>query len=41
MENEISAVTEDYDPATTAFQRKMRQVRKQGNYLITQHEEGN
>jgi hypothetical protein len=37
----ISAVTEDYDPATVAFQRKMRQVRKQGNDLITRHEEDN
>jgi hypothetical protein len=34
-------VTEDYDPATVAFQRKTRQVSKQGNDLITQHEEDN
>jgi hypothetical protein len=39
IKDEISVVTEAYDPATVAFQRRMRQVRKQGNDLITQHEE--
>jgi hypothetical protein len=38
MYDEISAVTEDYDTATVAFQHKMRQLCKQGNDLITQHE---
>jgi hypothetical protein len=28
MDNEISAVTEDYETATVTFQRNMRQVRK-------------
>jgi hypothetical protein len=41
MDDEISAVTEDYHPATIAFQRKMRQVCNQVNDLITQHEEDN
>jgi hypothetical protein len=41
MDDDISAVTEDYDLAAVAFQRKMKQVRKQGNDLISQHEEDN
>jgi hypothetical protein len=41
MDDEIPAVTEHYDPATIAFQRKMREIRKQGNDLIIQHEEDN
>jgi hypothetical protein len=28
MDDEISAVTEDYETATVTFQRNMRQVRK-------------
>jgi hypothetical protein len=36
IEDEISAVTEDYDDsATEALQREMRQVCKQGSDLIT------
>jgi phage shock protein A len=41
MDDDISAVTEDYDPAAVAFQRKMKQVRKKGNDFISQHEENN
>jgi hypothetical protein len=41
VDDDISAVTEDYDPAAVAFQSKLKQVRKQGNDLISQHEEDN
>jgi hypothetical protein len=41
IDDEISAVTEDYDPATVSFQRKMGQVCKRVNDLVTQHEEDN
>jgi hypothetical protein len=40
-EDEISAVTEAYDLETEVFQRKMKQVRKQGHGSITQHEKDN
>jgi hypothetical protein len=40
-DDDISAVTEDYDPVAVAFQRRMKQVRKQGNDLISQHDGDN